>query len=52
MFGGENALLERRRRVAGLDPHLGLAQDLAGIELIGDDMDRASADFVARLERA
>ena len=36
----------------GSDRHLGLAEHLAGVELFGDDMDRAAARRVARLDRA
>ncbi len=52
MLGGEHALFEGLRRVARKHPHLGLAEHLAGIELFGDDMDRAAGDSVSRLERA
>ena len=52
MLGGEHALLQASRRVAGLDRHLGLAQHLAGVELFGDDMDRAAADGIPGLDRS
>ena len=52
MLGGEHALLERRGVSSGLDRHFGLAEHLAGIELLGDDVDRAAADCVAGLDRA
>ncbi len=52
MLGGEHALFEALRRVAGFDRHFDLAEHLAGVELLGDDVDRATADLVARLDGA
>src|SRR5436305_9802187 len=52
MFGGEHALLERLRRIAAKDRHLGPAEDLTRVELFGDDVDRTAALPVARFDRA
>ena len=52
MLGDQHSLGKRSRRVAGQDRHLGLAEHLAGIELVGHEMDGAAADRLAGGERA
>src|SRR4029078_11559501 len=52
MLGGQHALFESCWRVDGLNWHFGLSQHLAGVELIGDDVNRTAADLIACADRA
>src|SRR4051812_1016908 len=48
----EHARGEDFRRVAGSDADFGAAEDRAVVERLGDDVDRAAGDEIARLDGA
>src|SRR4029079_19033525 len=50
MFGRQHALFKALGRVAYLDRNLGASEHLAGVELFGHQMHRATAYAVARCD--
>ncbi len=52
MLFGKHASGEGVGIIAGHDRHARLAQHLAGVELLGDDMDRASGLCIASVDCA